>query len=94
MVVSLIEQPEQQLITLKEAAGLFPSNPCQATMLRRVRRGQRGVKLNAVFDGAWYTTAEWVDEFISALTATKSTGKSRGRSSRRAVIGRANSIVE
>ena len=38
-------------------------------VIRRIRRGQRGVRLEARFDGGqWLTCRRWVEEFLQART--------------------------
>jgi hypothetical protein len=39
-------------------------------VIRRIRKGQGGVRLQATLDGGqWFTTRRWVEEYLSARTA-------------------------
>lgn len=47
---------------------------CVKSIVRRIVKGVRGVKLQAVRNGGlWFTTVEWCEQFISDCTA-KATG--------------------
>ena len=66
----------EALIPLSRAAKLFPKrngkSPHLKTLHRRIRRGSRGVRLRAVYDGeAWYTTAAWVRQYLDAATTKR-----------------------
>jgi hypothetical protein len=58
-----------------DAGQRFPSPISSSAVLHRMKTGMNGIKLQFVFDGfKFYTTAEWVDEFIQKVT------ESRGKS--------------
>lgn len=62
-----------QLISLTDAARLFPSrngkHPHILTIRRRILHGANGVKLRAVRSGRdWYTSREWIEEFTDSCT--------------------------
>lgn len=68
-----------RLITIAEAAKLFPARngkrPHIKSIRRRILKGAGGVKLRAVRDGGrWYTTEEWVREFQEKYTAASLPG--------------------
>jgi hypothetical protein len=62
-------------LTLPEAAGICPGRPTDWTMRRWIKRGIRGVQLRAVYQGRWYTTAVWVQQFIEARAASRLGGR-------------------
>ena len=42
----------------------------EKAVIRRIRKGQRGVRLEARFDGGrWLTCRRWVEDFLAARTA-------------------------
>jgi hypothetical protein len=62
-----------QLISLADAARLFPRRNGKAphirTIHRRIHHGWNGVKLRAKRDGhQWFTSQEWIEEFMEACT--------------------------
>ncbi len=62
-----------QRITLPEAIDLLPlkngKRVHKNTLKNWVARGSRGVRLQAeLIAGQWFTTAEWVQQFIEAVT--------------------------
>lgn len=64
-----------KLTPLSEAVAFFPSRSGRhltvRTLIRRIEKGFRGVRLRAVRDGhQWFTTQEWAAEFQSACTRT------------------------
>ena len=65
--------PHDQLIAIKDAAPLFPSRdgkpPHLATIRRWIIAGVKGRRLPAARVGAmWYTTREWIEEFMAPST--------------------------
>lgn len=57
------------LITVDEAAQLFPAKngSClhRESVIRRIRSGCNGVRLQAVKNGkCWFTTQEWIAQFM------------------------------
>lgn len=41
-------------------------------IIRRIRHGQDGIRLKAIRDGGkWFTSPEWVAEFLEAVTAKR-----------------------
>jgi hypothetical protein len=64
---------ETKLTPLTAAARWFPlrdGKPVSVkAIVRRIRKGHRGVRLRATLDGGqWFTTRQWVDEFQAAVT--------------------------
>ncbi len=60
--------------SVAEAAVHFPKPISPAAVLRKIRVGNKGVKLRAQFDGYTYvTTQEWIDQFILEVSETKKT---------------------
>lgn len=63
-----------ELVPLTRAADFFPKrggrNLGVKALRRRIHTGQRGVRLRAVRDGGqWFTSKEWVEEYLEAVTA-------------------------
>lgn len=57
------------LLTLPQAAALFPVTPCASTVWRWATKGVRGTILNTVRTGArLYTTVEAVEAFMRELS--------------------------
>jgi hypothetical protein len=64
---------ETDLAPLSAAARWFPQRNGRPVsvkaIVRRIRKGHRGVRLRATLDGGqWFTTRQWVDEFQAAVT--------------------------
>ena len=77
-------------LTLQEAARCVPGVKPHANTLRRwIVRGVRGLRLRAVHTGRWYTTAEWVREFLEGRTAARLGWPHDAALSERAEIARA-----
>lgn len=69
----MVQSVTDTRITLTEAAKLFPmrngKHPHIVTLRRWILTGSRGVKLKGSrIGGQWYTSADWVEEFIAAGT--------------------------
>lgn len=65
---------DTNLTPLNEASKWFPlrgGKPLGPKALRRrIRNGSRGVRLRAIKDGGeWFTCREWVEDYLSAVTA-------------------------
>ena len=61
-----------EYVTVTEAARLLPGRPHRNTARRYMLKGVGGIKLRSIKLGATgnrFTTREWVDEFLSAVTA-------------------------
>ena len=61
------------MLTLKEAARLIPGRGgCSLSVKavrRRITQGVGGIRLRAINNGSdWFTTAAWIDEFLTAAT--------------------------
>lgn len=68
----------EAFITLADAAKHLPGRGgkamCVKSIVRRIVKGVRGVKLQAVRNGGlWFTTQAWCEQFINDCTA-KATG--------------------
>lgn len=62
-------QVSMTFLTMPEAARELPGHPTVATVIRRIKVGIRGKKLNAIFDGfRYFTTKEWISEHLSDLS--------------------------
>ena len=64
----------EQYIPLADAAKYLPGRGgkamCVKSIVRRIVKGVRGVRLQAVRNGGlWFTTREWCEQFISDCTA-------------------------
>jgi len=58
-----------EYLTLTEAAKLCPGRrPEHRTLIRWIRKGCRGVRLRAIYNDKWYTTARWLIQFFVART--------------------------
>lgn len=61
------------LVGIDEAIGMFPMRdgkpPHVKSVRKRITHGVGGVRLKAIkHSGRWYTTAEWVEQFIEEYT--------------------------
>jgi hypothetical protein len=67
----------EDLVRLSDAAWDLPHRPHTSTLFRWMKRGVRGVRLEAVrVGGGWFTSREAVRRFIVATTAAAATGPS------------------
>ncbi len=63
----MLDYLTENIISLREAARLFPRPPSTATLWRWVYGGVRGIRLESVvFGGRRYTSAEAVRRFLAA----------------------------
>ena len=64
----------ESALTLSQASRALPGHPHVSTLHRWMRRGVRGVRLDAYrIGGRWYTTREALERFVSATTAAAGT---------------------
>lgn len=71
----MLDYSTENLISLREAARLFPRPPSLATLWRWVYRGVRGIRLDSVVcGGRRYTSAEAVQRFLVATNGAISPG--------------------
>lgn len=72
-----------QLLSLAQAAKLFPTHPSPQTLWRWRTRGVNGVTLACVKCGkSWYTTAAAIETFLAAQTLAASPQLGQGQPAR------------
>lgn len=69
---------DESLVPIAEASGWFPKRGSRAlgakAIRKRIRVGEKGVRLEALRDGGeWFTCRAWVERYLEAVTAASLT---------------------
>ena len=83
----MLDYSTENLISLRDAARLFPRPPSIATLWRWVYRGVRGIRLESVVcGGRRYTSTEAVRRFMATTNGAISPGRLQSPNRNAAVL--------